>query len=65
MEKRMSHGYSLLATYTWSHSLDDAPTPLGTTGDGGYRQSTLVPIAMDYSNTGFDTRQRLHVQCVL
>jgi hypothetical protein len=59
VEKRMSKGYSLLATYTWSHSLDDAPTPLGTTGDSGYRQSTLVPIGMDYSNSGFDTRQRL------
>ena len=57
-EKRMSHGYTLLATYTWSHSLDDAPTPLGTTGDGGFRQSNLIPIKMDYSNTGFDTRQR-------
>jgi hypothetical protein len=59
VEKRMSKGYSLLATYTWSHSLDDAPTPLGTTGDSGYRQSTLVPIGMDYSSSGFDTRQRL------
>jgi len=58
LEKRMSKGYNLLATYTWSHTLDDAPTPLGTTGDGGYRQSNLVPIQMDYSNTGFDTRQR-------
>ena len=58
LEKRLSNGYSLLATYTWSHSLDDAPTPLGTTGDGGYRQSNLIPIHMDYSNTGFDTRQR-------
>jgi Carboxypeptidase regulatory-like domain len=59
LEKRMSHGYNLLATYTWSHSLDDAPTPLGTTGDGGFRQNNLIPIKMDYSNTGFDTRNRL------
>ena len=58
IEKRMSKGYDLLATYTWSHSLDDAPTPLGTTGDGGYRQSNLIPINLDYSNTGYDTRQR-------
>jgi hypothetical protein len=59
VEKRLSNGYSLLATYTWSHSLDDAPTPLGTSGDWGYRQSNLIPIRMDYSNSGFDTRQRL------
>jgi hypothetical protein len=58
IEKRLSHGNSLLATYTWSHNLDDAPTPLGVTGDGGYRQSNLVPIHLDYSNTGYDTRQR-------
>ncbi len=59
VEKRLSNGYNLLATYTWSHSLDDAPTPLGTSGDGGLRQSTLIPINMDYSNSGFDTRHRL------
>lgn len=58
VEKRMARGYNLLATYTWSHNLDDAPTPLGTTGDGGFRQSNLIPIKMDYSNSGFDTRQR-------
>ena len=58
IEKRLSKGYSVLATYTWSHALDDAPTPLGSTGDLGYRQSNLVPISMDYSQPGFDTRQR-------
>lgn len=58
LEKRMAHGYNLLATYTWSHSFDDAPTPLGSTGDGGLRQSNLIPIKMDYSMSPFDTRQR-------
>jgi hypothetical protein len=58
LEKRLSHGTNFLATYTWGHALDDAPTPLGTTGDGGYRQTTLVPIGMDYSAPGYDTRQR-------
>ncbi len=59
IEKRMSHGFNMLATYTWSHALDDAPTPLGTTGDSGFRQTNLVPIGMDYASSGFDTRQRL------
>jgi hypothetical protein len=59
VEKRLSKGYSLLATYTWSHVLDDAPTPLGTTGDNGYRQSNLIPIKMDWASTGFDTRHRV------
>ena len=59
IEKRLSRGYSLLATYTWSHVLDDAPTPLGTTGDNGFRQSNLIPIKMDWASTGFDTRHRV------
>ena len=59
IEKRLSRGYSLLATYTWSHVLDDAPTPLGTTGDNGFRQSNLIPIEMDWASTGFDTRHRV------
>ncbi len=59
VEKRLSNGYSLLATYTWSHVLDDAPTPLGTTGDNGFRQSNLIPIKMDWASTGFDTRHRV------
>jgi hypothetical protein len=58
VEKRYGNGSSLLATYTYSHSLDDAPTPLGSTGDGGYRNSNLIPISMDYASSPFDTRQR-------
>jgi hypothetical protein len=58
LEKRMSHGYNLLATYTWSHAMDDAVTPLGSSGDGGYRQDTLLGIAADYANSPFDVRQR-------
>ena len=58
IEKRFRSGSSFLATYTWSHALDDAPTPLGVTGDGGYRQTGLLSEHDDYSNSGFDTRQR-------
>ncbi|MCL5262757.1 MAG: carboxypeptidase regulatory-like domain-containing protein [Acidobacteria bacterium] len=58
LQKRFSHGLNFLATYTWSHALDDAPTPLGSNGDGGYRNSNLVPIREDYSNSPFDVRQR-------
>ncbi len=58
IEKRMSRGFNLLATYTWSHSLDDANTPLGSTGDNGQQNYNLIPIKNDYSNSAFDTRQR-------
>ena len=59
IEKRMSKGYNLLATYTWSHALDDANTPLGSTGDNGQQNYNLIPIRHDYSQSPFDTRQRL------
>jgi outer membrane receptor protein involved in Fe transport len=57
-QKRMANGMNFLATYTYAHSLDDAPTPLGSTGDGGYRNTNLLPIRYDYSNSPWDTRQR-------
>ena len=43
LERRFHSGLSFLTTYTWSHALDDAPTPLGSTGDGGYRGTNIVP----------------------
>ncbi|HZL50784.1 MAG TPA: carboxypeptidase-like regulatory domain-containing protein [Terracidiphilus sp.] len=58
VQKQYSHGNSLLATYTWSHSLDDAPAMMLAPGDAAYRQTNLIPIKMDYSNSAFDTRQR-------
>jgi len=58
IEKRMSQGFNILASYTWSHALDDAVTPLGSTGDGNFRQTNLIPFKDDYSQAAFDTRQR-------
>lgn len=58
LEKRMSHGYNLLATYTWSHALDDGNTPLGSTGDNGQQNYNLIPIRLDMSQSPFDTRHR-------
>jgi len=54
----MSHGYNLLATYTWSHALDASRTPLGSSGDGDFRSYNLVPLRQDYANSPFDTRHR-------
>jgi hypothetical protein len=59
LEKRLSSGLSFLATYTWSHSLDDAPTPLGSTNDFGYRSLNILGIGADYGNSPFDVRHRL------
>ena len=59
LEKRLTNGLSFLTTYTWSHSLDDAPTPLGSTGDGGYRSLNILGIGADYGSSPFDVRQRV------
>ncbi|HYA26218.1 MAG TPA: TonB-dependent receptor [Terriglobales bacterium] len=58
LERRFANGISFLATYTWSHSLDDAQAPLGSNGDGGYPNINVEPIRQQYSNSPFDTRQR-------
>jgi hypothetical protein len=59
LERRFSRDLSFLASYTWSHSLDDAPTPLGSTGDGGYQNTAIEPIRDSYANSPWDVRQRL------
>lgn len=58
VEKRASHGLTLLANYTWSRSLDDLPFGEGVSGfDTGY---SALPLnnpkrhAFDYGPSGFD-----------
>ncbi len=58
LEKRLTNGLYFLATYTYAHSLDDAPTPLNSTGDPGYRSLNILGIAADYGNSPFDVRHR-------
>lgn len=57
VQKRMSSGLQFLASYTWGHALDDAAEPLGG-GIGGYRDENIIPIRDDYTNSGWDERQR-------
>jgi hypothetical protein len=66
LEKRMSHGYNVLASYTWSHSLDNTPTPLGSSGfdTGNVVQTNLVPFKYDYSNSPWDVRQRFTINAL-
>jgi len=59
LERRTTAGLGFLASYTWSHSLDDAATPLGANGDNGYANTNVQPIRAQYSNSPFDTRQRV------
>lgn len=59
LDQHFVNGLSYLVSYTYSHSLDDAPTPLGSTGDAGFRNALLTGIGADYSNSPFDVRHRL------
>lgn len=59
VERRLSRGLSFLATYTYSHAVDDAPTPLGSNGDiAAFPNTNIQPIHDQYSNSPWDTRQR-------
>lgn len=60
LTKRLSHGLSVLSSYTWARSIDDATDPIGFTGDSGGPQD-----ANDYRQerglSSFDIRHRLTV----
>jgi Carboxypeptidase regulatory-like domain/TonB dependent receptor len=60
LNSRNFHGLSMVAGYTWSHSLDD----VGANWDFGYGsglpQNAHNPAA-EYGNSDFDVRQRLTV----
>jgi hypothetical protein len=56
LERRYSNGMSYLATYTWSHALQDSVDPLG--GGITYRDTGLIPIRDEYSQSNYDVRNR-------
>lgn len=58
LEKRYSHGLSFLATYTWSHALDDASDAGGLFTAIGNRQPALIPYIDELTNSVFDIRNR-------
>lgn len=58
LDQRFKGGLNFLAAYTYSHSLDNAPTPLGSRGDAGFRNPLALGLGVDYSNSPFDVRQR-------
>lgn len=58
LSKHFSRGMTFLSSFTWGRSLDDSPGTLGYSGDGGYRDTGLVPIRLDYSRSPFDVNKR-------
>jgi hypothetical protein len=58
VQKQYGNGLSFLGTYTWAHALDNTVDLLG--GDiGGYRMAALIPIQDEWTNSGYDIRQRV------
>ena len=55
MEKRATHGLMFNASYTWSHSLDDASSAsLGSLNNGDFRDQRFP--SWEYGNSDFDVR---------
>jgi hypothetical protein len=57
LRRRLSHNLQVLASYTWSHSIDDA-----SAGSYGNPSNTLVPSLdprVNRGNSDFDVRQAL------
>jgi hypothetical protein len=45
-------------SYTWSHSIDDTSSFLGTTFDSAFPASSNAPLILQRGNSGFDQRHR-------
>lgn len=58
LEKRYSHGLSFLATYTWSHALDDSSDAAGNFSAIGDRNLAIIPFIDEFTNSQFDVRNR-------
>ena len=56
LEQRYASGISFLATYTFAKVLDDSVDPLG--GGTGYRDTGLIPIVDEYTQSNYDVRHR-------
>jgi len=68
MQKRFAHGVSVLANYTWQHSIDNVPPSSGSTGAGATGGAGPLPIPwyasgsnqLDYGTSDFN-RQHVFV----
>lgn len=60
LERRFSAGLGFLATYTWSHAEDDAQNP-GIGGGPSYRNTNLIPLKDEFTNSNYDTRHRITI----
>jgi hypothetical protein len=59
-ERRLSHGLTLNANYTFAHALDNTNNQ-GTEGDNGYGLQPALINTYDYGNSTLDVRHRIAV----
>jgi hypothetical protein len=60
LEKRITHGLTFQASYTWAHALDEASSAsLGSLANGDFRDQRNP--GLEYGNADFDVRQRFVV----
>ncbi|HEX4038280.1 MAG TPA: TonB-dependent receptor [Acidobacteriaceae bacterium] len=57
LQKRLSHGLDFLATYTFSHALDDSLSPIEP--NASQREINLIPQSDEYTNSIWDVRHRV------
>ncbi len=57
-EKRVSHGLSFLATYTWARAMDDTGSAGGLSSGIGDRQRALIPVIDEFTSSVYDVRNR-------
>jgi len=63
LEKQFSHGLQFEASYTYSHSLDDASSAsLGSANQGDFRLQT--DPRLEYGNSDFDVRHRFVISYI-
>ena len=61
LERRFSHGFSLLAAYTYGHSIDNGSSQVDS---GAASPQNALNFAAERGNSNFDVRNRLVVSSV-
>lgn len=57
LQQRLSHGLSVLASYAWAKSIDDASAFFSSTGDGNFPQDSRN-ARLERARSNFDVRHR-------
>jgi hypothetical protein len=58
LQQYLSHGFSLLASYTWSKAIDGTSSFFSSAGDANYPQDSYN-LAAERGRSNFDIRQRM------